>query len=136
MSKSFVTLEQRTCFVCGKTYDTGSLLIDRRMKDRFDMHTNVGLGMCKEHEDKIKEGYVILIGCDASKSEVKDGGHTLDPKKAYRTGSLAFIKPELYRRLFNMAVPPNSVAFSDQGVLEWLETLQPAPEEKETPPDA
>lgn len=122
--KSYVTMEQKTCFVCGNSYDTGAILLDTRLRERFDRFTTTGLGMCPEHKKVIDDGYVILIGCDASKSEPKDGAHTVDPKKAYRTGSLAYIKPELYRQMFTLDLPPNKVAFSDQSVIEYLEEMK------------
>ena len=32
MEKSYVTMEQKQCPVCGKIEDTGSLLLDKRLR--------------------------------------------------------------------------------------------------------
>lgn len=40
--KSYVTLEQKICVVCGRSYDTGSLLLDKRLRERFEHHTITG----------------------------------------------------------------------------------------------
>ena len=147
--KNHVSMEQQVCFACGKKFDTGAILMatkyhrNPRTNDIQPLKplkptTVTGIGMCPEHEDKIKEGYVILIGCDPSKSSPKDGHHTIDPDKAYRTGSLVYIRPELYKRLFNTDVPVNNVAFADQDVISFLEASM-KPDDgptKETPPDA
>ena len=39
MNKTYVTIEQNVCPVCGKTFETGALLMDDRLQDKFEMHT-------------------------------------------------------------------------------------------------
>ena len=50
MPKSYVTIEQHVCPVCGKAHDTGTILLDRRLRERFDMYTPTGYGLCPEHK--------------------------------------------------------------------------------------
>lgn len=44
--KSYVSMEQNVCAVCGKTFDTGSILLDRRMQDSMERHTVTDWGLC------------------------------------------------------------------------------------------
>jgi len=50
MEKSYVTLVKRTCIFCDKEYDTNELLLDGTLNKTFEMCTNVGIGLCEEHE--------------------------------------------------------------------------------------
>ena len=72
MSKSYVTMEQRLCSCCGKEYETNSILLDTKMRERFDMLTTTGYGQCNKCK---KEGYVTMVECDPEKS--KRTGSTL-----------------------------------------------------------
>lgn len=47
MSKSYVSMEQHQCPVCLSVFDTGNLLFDTRLKDRFAPHTLTGRSLCK-----------------------------------------------------------------------------------------
>lgn len=48
--KSRVSLEQRVCPVCGSPYDTGSILLDKRLRARMNEKTIAGRGPCPEHQ--------------------------------------------------------------------------------------
>ncbi|WP_161961946.1 hypothetical protein [Xanthomonas campestris] len=48
--KSHVSMEQRVCPVCGSPHDTGSILLDKRMRARINEKTIVGRGLCPEHQ--------------------------------------------------------------------------------------
>ena len=61
MNKSFVTMEQHQCPVCGTVFDTGALLMDKRLLDRFDNKTITGNSLCSECQSKIDEGFTFLI---------------------------------------------------------------------------
>lgn len=82
MEKSYVTVEQERCVICDKVYDTGSVLLDQRLRKKFEHHTVTGLGLCEDH---YKEGYVPLIEIDSSK---------LTKKQIYMLGGLVYIKKE------------------------------------------
>lgn len=123
MDKSYVTMEQKQCIVCGKTFDTGSILLDRTLKNRFDMHTVTGIGMCEEHENLRKLGYVAMIGIDPTKSRIT-GNNVDDLSQAYRTGEIAHIRESAFKAIFNSEVPPKMVAFCEQEVITKLEAMQ------------
>lgn len=97
--KSCVTTEQHQCIVCGKIYDTGSLLLDKRGRDRFDRYTVTGNGLCPEDSAKQAEGYIALVGCDATKTKA---GATVKLEDAYRTGSVVHMKEGAFNSFFNM----------------------------------
>ena len=56
--KSHVSLEQRVCMVCGTTFDTGCILLDKRLRASMEQHTTTGWGQCTEHQRLFDEGYV------------------------------------------------------------------------------
>lgn len=46
--KSHVSLERRVCLVCGTHFDTGSLLLDKRLRQSLERYTTTGWGLCAE----------------------------------------------------------------------------------------
>ena len=82
MDKSFVTMEQHQCLVCGTVFDTGALLLDRRLLNTFDSKTITGNSLCSECQSKVDEGFTILI-------VVRDGESGDNP---YRTGEMLYWK--------------------------------------------
>lgn len=99
MSKSFVTLAQHVCPICGRPEDTGELLLDKRMRDRFEMHTPIGWGLCKEHQAKFDEGYIALVEIDEAKSK---GMPTPKPEDVWRTGPIAHVRFAAADQIFNV----------------------------------
>lgn len=108
--KSHVSMEQHVCFVCGKTFNTGSLLLDKRLRASMHRNTVTGYGICPEHQSKIDEGYVIMI-------------ESLDSKGEQRTGNIAYIQQSRFSDIFNTDPPPKHIAFMEQGVIEKLKGL-------------
>lgn len=128
--KSYVTLEQRQCVVCGTTYDTGSLLLDKQLREKFDMHTVTGTGLCPEHDKLFKDGYLALVGCDEKKSKVA-GGKVMKPEDAYRTGTIMHIRKTVAREIFNIEIPDKlPMMFCDEEVVAKLQAMMPENNEK------
>ena len=48
--KSHVSIEQHICLVCGAAFETGSILLDRRLRASMEHHTKTGWGLCPEHQ--------------------------------------------------------------------------------------
>lgn len=119
MSKSFVTLEQQVCIVCGNPFDTGSLLIDRRMSNRFEQRTITGRGMCPEHQALHDEGYVALVGIDPDKSDTHGG--TVLEKGAYRTGNIMHVRRSAWSNIFDAPLPPGPMAYVDDATIRHLQ---------------
>lgn len=123
--KSYVTVEQHLCIVCGKPFDTGAILLDKRMKDRFEHTTLTGNGLCPEHKKLHDEGYIAMVEVDPTKSTVPEG-NLMKPEDAYRTGKIAHIRREVYGKVFvNVPTPDGPMAFCESDVMKYLESLMP-----------
>jgi len=120
--KSYVTLEQHLCPACGAAHDTGALLLDRRLKDTFEMKTTTGWEICPSCKEKIDEGYVVLVECDPSKSG--EPGKTLSPSNAFRTGYIAYVRLAAFEMIFTQPAPEKRVVFVEIGVIDKLKELQ------------
>ncbi len=72
--KSYVSLEQHVCLVCGAAFDTGNLLLDRRLRASMEHHTKTGWGLCTEHQKLADDGFVALVECDPQRSGSQAGG--------------------------------------------------------------
>lgn len=123
MTKSYVSMEQHVCVVCGKAYDTGSILINKRLRNSLERTTVTGMGMCPEHQRLRDEGYIAVVACDEKKSEKNPDG-TLKPEKACRTGDVAHVKREAFSRIFNVPAPDGGVMFCEPQVIEILKEIQ------------
>lgn len=121
MEKSYVTLEQHACPVCLKTFDTGNLLLDDKLRDVFEKYTVTGYGLCEEHKKVVEDGYVILV-------EVRER-----PQKGqdpYRTGNTAYLKRHVAKDIFpDMDV--QDVAFVEIGVLDKLREMLVVQDDKD-----
>lgn len=120
--KSYVTMEQHRCPICGTDFDTGALLLDRRLKERFDKHTVTGMNLCPDCSVKDQDGYVALIACDATRSgKLPDGNVKFS--EAYRTGMIAHLKREAAARLFNLDITEEKFVFCDADVIRMLQEM-------------
>lgn len=51
--KSHVSLEQHVCLVCGTVFDTGAILLDKRLRTSMKLHTAT---LCPEHQKLFDDG--------------------------------------------------------------------------------
>ena len=122
--KSYVSMEQRLCVVCATPFDTGSILLDRRLRASMKRHTTTGWGLCPEHQRLNSEGFVALVECDPQRSGAPSGDGQMRPEQAYRTGRLAHLKREVFARVFDVAiVAEQPVVFVEPGVIDRLKTM-------------
>lgn len=133
MSKSYVTMEQHVCPVCTQAHDTGNLLLDTRLQERFDMHTPTGWELCPDCARLRDDGYVALIVCDPRKSvmhrgDTKDGAAIAKLEDAYRTGDYVHIRLAAFQSIFNTSPPSGLVAFIDEEIFEFLKEISPPPD--------
>ena len=94
--KSYVSLEQKVCMVCGKQFDSGAILLDRRLKESMEHYTVTGSDLCPDDNKRHEEGYVALV--EARKPTY---GDTLTPGEAYRLGRIAHIREAAFDTIFN-----------------------------------
>jgi len=113
-------MEQHICAICGQTYDTGSILMDTHLKNRFDRNTVTGTGLCEEHQKLADDGYIALIEINNDSACIK-----VSLEDANRTGRVAHIKSEAFSRMFNTPLDKSSLpmAFIEPKVFEELEEL-------------
>jgi len=122
--KSYVSLEQHLCVVCASPFDTGSILLDRRLRSSMERHTTTGWGLCPEHQRLHAEGFVALVECDPQRSGVPSSKGQMKPEQAYRTGRLAHLKRDAFARAFNVAIAADQpVVFVEPGVIERLQAM-------------
>jgi hypothetical protein len=127
--KSHVSMEQHVCLVCGQAFDTGAILLDRRLRPSMPRHTVTGWDLCPEHRRLHEAGFVALVECDPTKSGDPGSGEKVSPNQVWRTGRLAHLKREIFVTMFNVAADPNTpCAFVDPEVMAMLEKLQPPAE--------
>jgi hypothetical protein len=121
--KSYVSLEQHVCVVCGATFDTGAILLDRRLRASMQRHTATGWGLCAEHRKLFDDGYVALVECDPQRSGALASGDRMTPEQAYRTGPVAHLRREVFARVFNVPIAAEQpCVFVEPGVIERLQS--------------
>ncbi len=122
--KSHVSLEQHVCLVCGTRFDTGAILLDKRLRASMEHHTATGWGLCPEHQKLADDGFVALVECDPQRSRAVAVAARMKPEQAYRTGRLAHLKREAFAQVFNVSIETNQVCvFVEPGVIEQLQTM-------------
>jgi hypothetical protein len=122
--KSHVSLEQHVCLVCGAAFDTGSILLDKRLRPSMKRHTATGWGLCPEHQKLFDDGYVALVECDPQRSGAH-GAERMKPEQAYRTGRLAHLRRTVFADVFNVPVEDKlPCVFVEPGVIERLESMR------------
>ena len=121
--RSHVSLEQHVCLVCGATFDTGNLLLDRRLRASMEHHTKTGWGLCPEHQKMADDGFVALVECDPQRSSAPGAGR-MKPEQAYRTGRLAHLRRAVFTQVFNVPLDDKQVCvFVEPGVIEQLQAM-------------
>ncbi|MCE5232264.1 MAG: ATPase [Mizugakiibacter sp.] len=126
--KSHVSLEQHVCLVCGVRFETGTILLDRRLRASMEHYTATGWGLCAEHQKLFDDGFVALIECDPQRSGSPAGGAKLKPEQAYRTDRVAHLRCDVFVRVFNMPIATDlPCVFVEPGVIERLQSMMARP---------
>lgn len=122
--KSYVSLERHVCVVCGVAYDTGNLLLDKRLRATLEHHTTTGWGLCTKHQRLFNDGFVALIECDLQRSGSLSETGCMKPEQAYRTGQLAHLKRDVFASVFDMPIADDQACvFVDPGIIKWLQAM-------------
>lgn len=122
-TENFVANGQRICIVCGATYDSGEILVHKRLREIKEDQRVTGFGLCKEHKELYDQGYVALVEVDPSKSTIENG--RIAPSNAYRTGNVCHMKRDACFRVFGKDVDTPAM-FVEVGVIDELRKLQEA----------
>jgi len=122
--KSHVSLEQHVCLVCGVTFDTGSLLLNKRLRASMERHTVTGWDLCAEHQKLSDDGFVALVECDPQRSGLSSESGRLKLGQAYRTGRLAHLKREVFSKVFNEPIADDQTCvFVEPGVIQQVQAM-------------
>lgn len=121
--KSHVSLEQHVCLVCGTAFDTGAILLDKRLRASMEHHTTTGWSLCPEHQRLFDDGFVALIECDPERSGSAADG-LLKPAQAFRTGRLAHLRRSVFAQVFNVSIEATQACvFVELGVIDRLQSM-------------
>jgi hypothetical protein len=121
MDKTYVTLEQHCCPICCKTFDTGTILLDKRLNKVFDHRTVTDWEICKEHKDMLSE-YAFLVGA-TSYAVTQSNRAKLDEVK--RTGDFIAIRRSAWNRIFNVPVPETFGFIDPEGITKLKQMMAP-----------
>jgi len=122
MGKSYVTMEQLVCRVCGKKFDSGSILMNRNLREVFNHKTTTGYGICNDDQAKINDGFIALVAIDESKSGEHLPNGNINPENAWRTGEIAYLKRDVFDAICNIHVDASiPLVFVDPEVIRILE---------------
>ncbi|MDB6084041.1 MAG: ATPase [Gammaproteobacteria bacterium] len=125
--RSHVSMERCVCVACGAEYDTGALLIDKRLRASLEHYTTTGWGLCPEHQRLFDEGFVALVECDPERGGASSHTDVRKSGQAFRTGRIAHIRRELFGRAFNVHIKPETLCvFVFPGVIDRLQTMMPS----------
>jgi hypothetical protein len=123
--KSHVSLEQHRCQVCGVLFDTGSILLDKRLRASLLRKTTTGWGLCPEHQKLFSDGFIALIEFDPERSTMLSGAVRLNSEQAFRTGRLAHLKREAFSRIFKTEPEADQACiFVELGIIDRLLKMQ------------
>jgi len=116
--KSYVTMEQKMCPVCGKEHDTNALLLDQRRRECFEMKTTT-YGQCDKCK---KKGYVTMLAIDPNKSVVD--GATIHVNNAHKTGEVIHLRKKVFTKIFNASLPPDDMCYVKPEVVTMLKKMK------------
>ena len=116
--KSYVTMETVICIVCGQEKESGALLLDQKLRPKFNQKTCTGWGLCDEHQKLKDKGFIALVGIDPEKTTENT------PDQWYRIGAFAHLKETAFKRIMNVPVPSGKICCVDQEVFDMLEKMQ------------
>ncbi len=121
--KSHVSIAQHICLVCGAAFETGSILLDRRLRASMEHHTKTDWGLCPEHQKLADDGFVALVECDPQRSGSQADGR-MKPEQAYRTGRLAHLRRTVFAQVFNVPIADEQACvFVEPGVIDHLQSM-------------
>jgi len=125
MSKSYVSMEQKQCIVCGTAYDSGTILLDKRLRESMEHKTITGYGLCPEHQELFDKGYIALVEATAPA-----GRANIKPEDANRTGAICHLKREAANHIFDISLDSKlPMVFVEPGVIEKLQAMTKPDEE-------
>lgn len=121
MEKSYVSLEQNLCPICGKIHEVG-ILLHQRLSKVLDRKTLTGYGYCPECQKMIDDNRIAII--EVSNTHTDKDKDLLKQENADRTGIVFWIRKKVADQIFNIKfkIP---MAFIDVETAEKLKEMLP-----------
>ena len=125
-----VSMESQICQICGHTKETGAILFDMTLKERFnDKHIVTGGGTCAGCKSLVDGDRIALITI-SSKHVTKE----VYNRDAARTGSIIWMKKPVFNSIFSIdegGVVDFDFMFIDQEVEDKIKGIIKPKEEGE-----
>lgn len=122
MEKSHLGLEAFICPITGVKHTFGGgILIDRRLKKSLERENVVGTKLSEECQKMVDDGFVGLVEIDERKSDIMPNGN-YSPEGAYRTGRVAWIKLDVFSKVFD-SEPPKQFCYVGSGVIDKINKM-------------
>ena len=111
--KSYVSMEQHQCPVCFDVFETGAILMDKRLKESMEQFTVTGQSLCPTCTERKDQGYVALVEADERTRKV--------------LGRVVHVRATVFNQIFpDLPVPKGMVAYVESGVVDMLMSMQGA----------
>ena len=107
------------CPACGEEFDTGTILMDKRLRQTLERKTCTHWLLCPTHAKQIDAGYILLVGADPDKSTISEN-QTIKPDGAYRTGEIAAVQGHLWDDLLGVPRPLKSFVYCEPEVIKQI----------------
>lgn len=121
--KSHVGMVYRLCPITGEEWETGEILLDKKMKKSLKRKNIVGYGFAPKVQEQLDKGFVVLLEIDPNKSKSPTKGNTLSITDVYKTGRLIYLKKQVAKDILGIK-DHIEMSFIDKKVFEFLENLQ------------
>lgn len=120
--KSHVSLGQKMCLVTAKPFDSGEILLDKKLRKSLERNTITGWGISPEVQEKFDAGYISLVSIVLEKSIVKD--EKILPQDAWRTGEVAYLRRSVTETILTDFPTELNWIFVDEQFIEKLKELE------------
>jgi len=117
--KSHVSIEQKVCAICGKTNDSGAILLEKNLRKSLEKFTVTGYNHCDDCNSKLSDQFIAAVEISN-----KEESAILKNENAIRTGVIVWIKKRLAREIFNVPEIHSPLVFVTHEVVEFLKNLQ------------
>ena len=116
--KSHVSMAQHQCPICLVMHDINEILLKTDLQPTLERKTLTGHSPCPSCQEQIDKDYVALV-------ETRDPnpGRSMIGIDVPRSGNFAFIRREVFPRIFNVPLPPLPMVFVEPGVIDKLRSM-------------
>ena len=129
MNMSHVAMGYHSCVVCGDEFESGEVVLDKKLRPIFDGSKKLitDFGLCPECTTQSQNNtWIALVEINPAKCKTKAApGLSLSPADAWRTGRIMWVKRERLTGLTTRPLPEQAAMYIDIGVIEMLKGEDP-----------